>query len=507
MTIASHTSPVSAPAPAPAPDPTRVLILGGGFSGAVVALHLARAAPVPVDITIVEPRPLLGGGVAYSTPDPHHRINVPASRMSAFSADMLDFDRWLRQSGELERDPDALVPDPLAAQTGGPATHAFPSRLIFGRYLDERVRQQAAAPGPARIRHHQGQAIAIRAGATGETPGDPRYSVDLDDGARLAADILVITTSHPPPAPPAWLTPELAGDPRLITDPGQAGALDGIATAARVAIMGSGLTMVDIVASLYARGHQGPITVFSRHGLLPGKHALDNAITWGDFASSPAPGARPLLRRIRAALAEAAARGLPWQSVLDAVRRDGPALWAALPLAEQRRLLRHLRSYWDAHRYRMAVPSQMIVSALRARGQLEIIAARLADIHPAADGITLTLTPRYGGPPLRRTADSVLLATGPAHHRLIDTVPALGALAAAGRLRADALGLGIAVDQRSRVVDRQGRADDTLWVAGPLARGTFGELMGLPHVLIHAEQVAGAIADTLRQSGKPPPTA
>lgn len=493
MTTAPHAHPVSPPPPVPA----QVVILGGGFSGAMVALHLARNAPAPMDITIVEPRSLLGGGVAYSTPDPQHRLNVPASRMSAFSADMMDFDHWLRQSGELDRDPDALVPNPLADQTGEPTTHAFPSRLSFGRYLDERVRQQAAAPGPARIRHHQRCAVSIQAGHAGEAP---RYTVTLDDGERLPADILVITTSHPPPAPPAWLTPELAGDPRLITDPGQADALDGIATAARVAIMGSGLTMVDIVASLYARGHRGPITVFSRHGLLPGGHALANAVVWGDFASTPATGARALLRRIRGALAEAAAQGLPWQSVLDAVRRDGPALWAALPLVEQRRLLRHLRSYWDAHRYRMAVPSQMIVTALRARGQLEIIAARLADIHRAADGITLTLTPRYGGPPLRRTADSVLLATGPAHHRLIDTVPALGALAAAGRLRADALGLGIAVDQRSRVVDRQGRADDTLWVAGPLARGTFGELMGLPHVLIHAEQVADAIARTLRKT-------
>ena len=43
---------------------TRVVILGGGFSGAVVALHLMRSNPVPMSVTIVEPRPVLGGGVA-----------------------------------------------------------------------------------------------------------------------------------------------------------------------------------------------------------------------------------------------------------------------------------------------------------------------------------------------------------------------------------------------------------------------------------------------------------
>ncbi|WP_044560718.1 FAD/NAD(P)-binding protein, partial [Azospirillum sp. B4] len=129
----------------------RVVILGGGFSGAVTALHLARTATVPVDIDIVEPRLLLGGGVAYSTPDPQHRINVPAARMSAFSADMGHYDRWLRRSGVLATDPQALV-------KGG---HIFSSRLEFGRYLDGLVREQAAADGPAHIRHVQRRANAV----------------------------------------------------------------------------------------------------------------------------------------------------------------------------------------------------------------------------------------------------------------------------------------------------------------------------------------------------------
>jgi uncharacterized NAD(P)/FAD-binding protein YdhS len=58
----------------------RIVVIGGGFSGAFCAAELAEKSPVPVAIIVVEPRPVLGAGVAYSSTDPSHRINVPAIR-------------------------------------------------------------------------------------------------------------------------------------------------------------------------------------------------------------------------------------------------------------------------------------------------------------------------------------------------------------------------------------------------------------------------------------------
>ena len=58
---------------------------------------------------------------------------------------------------------------------------------------------------------------------------------------------------------------------------------------------------------------------------------------------------------------------------------------------------------------------------------------------------------------------------------------------------AHAAGLGVLVDRRHRAVARSGAAADTLLIAGPLARGTFGELMGLPQVSRDAELVAAEI--------------
>jgi uncharacterized NAD(P)/FAD-binding protein YdhS len=46
------------------------------------------------------------------------------------------------------------------------------------------------------------------------------------------------------------------------------------------------------------------------------------------------------------------------------------------------------------------------------------------------------------------------------------------------------------------VYKRQGDANPHLYVAGPAARGRFGELMGLPQVAEHAESVARQLLST-----------
>ncbi|MBZ4288565.1 hypothetical protein LAN16_22120, partial [Mycobacterium tuberculosis] len=83
----------------------------------------------------------------------------------------------------------------------------------------------------------------------------------------LKADLLVLAISHPPPSLPAQAE-AWRHHPALIANPWQPGALDAIAPHARVAVMGTGLTMADTVATLDRLGHRSSIVAFSRHGLL-----------------------------------------------------------------------------------------------------------------------------------------------------------------------------------------------------------------------------------------------
>ncbi|TIW02887.1 MAG: hydroxyacylglutathione hydrolase, partial [Mesorhizobium sp.] len=96
-------------------------MLGGGFTGGAVAWHLARQSARPL-ITVIESRPFLGGGLAYSSEEPSHRVNVPASRMSLSPDEPEHFSRWLAHGGEVERDPDAVWRN----------DDIYPRRHVFG---------------------------------------------------------------------------------------------------------------------------------------------------------------------------------------------------------------------------------------------------------------------------------------------------------------------------------------------------------------------------------------
>ena len=48
-------------------EATRIAIIGGGFSGAMTALHIIRSSKMPLAISIFESRQTIGLGLAYST--------------------------------------------------------------------------------------------------------------------------------------------------------------------------------------------------------------------------------------------------------------------------------------------------------------------------------------------------------------------------------------------------------------------------------------------------------
>ncbi|STU61888.1 FAD-dependent oxidoreductase [Klebsiella pneumoniae subsp. ozaenae] len=78
---------------------------------------------------------------------------------------------------------------------------------------------------------------------------------------------------------------------------------------------------------------------------------------------------RQRLRQIRLDVAYAAQQGLSWQVVLDAVRQQGQRIWQALSVAIASVFLRHLRHYWDVHRYRVAPQVAEVLGGAPAHGQ------------------------------------------------------------------------------------------------------------------------------------------
>lgn len=456
-----------------------VAIIGGGVSGAGVAYHLLKLtgndAP---DIVVFEPRPMLGRGLAYDTADPAHRINVPAAKMSLQPDDLEEFQRWIEANN-------AVRDDPEAARENG---QLFPRRRVFGDYVGSLLQPFLKS----------GAIVHRRATVTGIRRLGDGWAILDDKGGLTEADIVAIAISHPPPVAPGRLATILGDHPRFIADTTKSGALEVVRQEDRVLVIGNGLTAADVIASLARNGHEGPVVAISRRGLRSRGHAAAPQEPFGDFIADPVSSALALLRKIRLTIRQAAGQGLSWHAVIDQVRSQGHDLWRVLPVAERRRIVRHLRPYWDVHRFRIAPQVEAVLDSAIEAGRLEVLAASVADAKVEGETIRVTLQPRHARESLERTFDAVIVTTGPAHGGILQTQPWLGELEREGYLVLDPTGLGLACSEHSEALGADGQVIPSLLISGPLARGTFGELMGLPQITEHTVFVAREITDKLK---------
>jgi len=135
-----------------------VAIIGGGFSGAAVAFHLAGNPDLADDaITVFEPRAEIGRGLAYDTEDRAHRINVPAGRMSPLSGRPDDFLDWIATNDAMYDDPEAVRPDGLV----------FPRRFVFCAYVHDNLKPFLR---DGRVKHLRSRVTSVEKRGDGWNP-------------------------------------------------------------------------------------------------------------------------------------------------------------------------------------------------------------------------------------------------------------------------------------------------------------------------------------------------
>ncbi|MBV9288065.1 MAG: FAD/NAD(P)-binding protein [Hyphomicrobiales bacterium] len=459
-------------------SPLRLAIVGGGFTGVALAIHALAASRQPLSIDMIEPAAKLGRGAAYGTTDPDHRLNVPCHRMSLFSDDPADFNRWLFDK--------KWLPDSDSADSMG---RYFVPRSAFAAYAEDMLAQAVSRSAtPASLRRWRARSVAL-------VPENAAFRVELADGTFLHADRVALCTGHTPGAP-CRIGDGAARHPRLIAVAWAPDSLAAVDKGDRALIVGTGLTMADVVASLARADHQGPVLAVSPRGLLPREQGL--------FVDCPRlfEGVRPgtaleLLRLLRAAVRRRD-QGLDWQAVVDALRRRLPEVWPTLPAPERVRAVRRLLPFWEVHRFRIAPQAAAAVARMKAQGKLTIERAKAIEIR-VQDGSLIACLRLPGGAVVERAFDSVILCAGPS--RNIRDNPLLANLIDRGLAQADEVNLGVRVDTFSRVIDARGAMQPDLFAFGPITRGTFGEMNGAPDILCQIERVVPIL--TRAQSSLP----
>lgn len=435
-----------------------VAIVGAGATGVMLADQLVRKGGGRLRIALLDRGPTIGLGVAYATACPDHLLNVRADNMSAVAGEPDHFVAW------------------LAAHGRAGMSEAFLPRMVYGEYLRS-VLAAAVQVGGGALRPMIGEV-----GGAAMLPDGAR--LDLADGRAIAARAVVLATGHQPPG----------GDSGAYRgDPWSADVLDGLDPAASVLLIGTSLTMVDIVVSLLERGHTGAIAALSRRGLLPRTHPNSQVRGAGCEPGTLFVGS--LSDRLRA-FRRLVAAGSSWEEVMGKLRPHNAALWNSLDDGQKRRFLRHLRPWWDVHRHRLAPAIGRTIGDAQASGQLCVLAGRVGSQHVGPAHVAAEIRRRGGAEPATRRFDRVIDCSGPRNGA--DGRARLQAgLMRAGLLCNDPLGLGIDVDGDDAVRGADGNTSGRLFALGPPTRGRHWEINAVPDIRERAARLAAHLVQVL----------
>ena len=444
-----------------------VLVVGGGFSGLLTALHLL-SDPVGPQVLLVERRGVFGRGQAYATDDPEHLLNVRVANMSAFPDQPDHFVNW------------------LAARNGQCGAGAFVTRTVYGEYLQSLLRAAVAGRFGADRLLLEGDEVVDLTAAKG------RWRAEMAMGRIVWADAVVLATGAPPSAPPTGAGAELLASDRYVGDPWRA---KGLATelGPRVLLLGTGLTMVDVALMLGQAERR--LVAISRRGLTPRAH--DGAPPCAgriELGGSPTEVLREVRRRSRAA---------GWRQVVDQLRGVSADIWRDWSLAQRRQFLRHARPWWDVHRHRMAPPVADRIDQMKRRGELAVRAGTIVRLDLDGEEVRAEFRARGGRRLQTLRFDAVVNCMGLGSDIARTDQPLMQALLRRSLVRADPCVLGLDVDPGFRPLNSGDAPTPGLFAVGPITRGGRWEVTSVPDIRSQAREVATAVAALLRQDLQP----
>ena len=450
----------------------RIAIVGAGFSGSLLAVQLLRRSQPNDRIYLIERNAEFGRGLAYSTGNPRHLLNVRAGNMSAFSDQPDHFLDWLRSLPDDERTAASVTEDRLT----------FVSRRAYGSYIQHILgREIWNADSGHRLYLVADEAVALHRAPFG-------YRLEIGCGRQYDVDAVVLAVGNFPPE----------GDmPGYAPNPWEADVLASLDPDASVLLVGTGLTMVDVVISLLDLKHRGAIHAISRRGLLPRTHA---AVPPGPKFMSVEAAPQSilgLLRLVRREIARGEEEGRDWRSVIDSLRPDTQRLWRGLPLEEKKRFMRHMRAWWDVHRHRMAPSIAARIDAAIKRGQLSVQRARLARMISKREGVEVEILPVNAEKVRVMTVARIVNCSGPVADISRLKMPLIRELLDRGAAKADPLNLGLDVSEEGAVIDASGRVSGRVFAVGPITKGVFWETTAVPDIRVQCERLARHLVENI----------
>lgn len=463
-------------------SPTTIAIVGAGFSGSLVAAHLLKSANRPLLVKLIE-RSQNIGGIAYTTNTPSHLLNVSAGKMSAFPDDPGHLIRWLNYNrNELAE----FLPNDLNASS-------FIPRQVYGLYIQSILEEaEATSSSDVRLEREIDEVVAVE-------PDGKGTILSLRSGRTFAANKVVLAVGNSPSEPSTSEHPNLR-------NAWSSDALEDLDPDTSVLLVGTGLTMVDMVVSLYERHHRGKIYAVSRRGLAPLPHRATKPYSAFMALDTSPKTVRSLLKQIRHEVEIAARQGYDWRAIVDSLRPITQQLWQQLPAREQKRFLRHVTPYWDVHRHRIAPEIGEIVDSMLNSGQLSITAGRIQNYQTTDNEVVVTVRPRRSQNNTIFQVSRVVNCTGVQIDYCRSSQPLLDSLRTQKLIRPNPIGLGTDTTADGVILNAQGNPSTVLYTLGTPRKGNLWETVAVPELREQAQALAATLLRSLPIRVRPVPT-
>lgn len=448
-----------------------IAVIGGGAAGAAVFGALIHKDTADGVHWVTGDVATAGHGIAYSTQDDQHLLNVRASGMGLY----LDADEdFVSYSASLNA---SIKPTD------------FLPRQWFGQYIESQLRKRisAAEQHGRSYRVHPSQAINVRRTLDG-------YDVTLSDGSTLAVQRVVLALGTMNARPLRTVSDAALESGAYVLEPWTLAAH--ARSPRRLTVIGTGLTAVDTLISAAKRWPDAELVAVSRHGLLPFTHPTAPISAFSLQAELNASllscqGPSQVLAMIRRVFT--AHQHIDWRSVIDGMRPINAQLWRGFNAKQRRQFLRHVRWIWESSRHRLAPESAQTIQQLRDEGRLQIHAARVVSVDGQAP-LTVTVRSRATQRVTHIESDVVVQATGLDTAVAFAKSPLLANLLKSGLAVADPLALGLAAEADGRLVNAEGQAQQNLYAIGSLLRGNLWECTAMPEIRAAADKLAAQLS-------------
>ena len=450
----------------------KIGIIGGGFSGAMLARHLLNSKQ-NLEIYIFNNDAKFGRGIAYQAQIDSLLLNVPAGKMSAYSNQPNHFVDWLNKKNKESKEK---------------FDQKFVARNEYGCYLSEiweETKKIAALSGHI-IHPVIGKALQI-------IPKDGALELQTHE-LNLSLDFCVLACGNSLPTRPKTIAEKNFNSKRYSNNPWHI-KVEAIQPDKEVLILGAGLTMVDAIQVLRANGFRGKVNCISPHGfkILPHEKTSEELQSELKYIKTPIR-LSEILKLFHQEI-----RFHPTKSadLVALLRTKSGAIWSNFTHEERDFFMRHLRHKWGVARHRIPPESYAILQDEIKNKSLQIHAGKITAMEFQESLVFVEFQERNSNEKRHLSVQHVINCTGPASDITIPNGGILNSLCQNDIIQADPLFLGVKTDVNNYQV--YSKENYPIYALGNLLKGELWETTAINELRIQCEELAQVLINTFNK--------